>query len=149
MGVSTDAILFYGILLPDDMGDGLPWGDDIEFWWGKENGFEHSFEIYNESGNYLKGVEPEREIIRAYYKEWFDWQGVNPMPVELIYYCSDEYPMYALALPGSKVRAIRGRQKKINDLAVNQDGLDLFVAFCQKYGFPVDDLAWFLVSWWG
>ncbi len=42
MGVSTDAILFYGILLPEDTEDGLPWdSDDIESWWGKENGFEH------------------------------------------------------------------------------------------------------------
>lgn len=47
------------------MEDGLPWDDDIKFWWGKENGFKHSFEIYDGSGNYLNGVEPEREKISA------------------------------------------------------------------------------------
>lgn len=149
MGVSTDAILFYGVLLPDDMEGSLPWSDDIESWWGKENGFEHSFEIYDESGDYLDGVRPEQERISAYYREWFDWQKANPMPVELIYHCSDEYPMYALALPGSTIRAGRGYPEKIIDLAVNQDDLDSFVAFCRKYGFSVDDLAWFMVSWWG
>ncbi len=93
---------------------------------------------------------PEREKISAYYKEWFDWKRANPMPVELIYHCSEGYPMYALALPGSKVRANRGYPEKITDLVVNSDDLDLFVAFCQKYRFPVDDnLAWFMVSWWG
>ena len=83
MGVSTDAYLFYGTLLPDPEEDSdIPWdgydgGEDGE--WGQIN-------------NWLKDT--------LTFEEYES--------IEIITHYSNNYPMYAIALKGTVTCAHRG-----------------------------------------
>ena len=152
MSVSTDAKIFYGIAF--EYGYEFPWHDDyIEEWWiYGANGFKHSLELYDTEGNYLNGRKPSREEISRYYGERKSFSKSYPIPVELINYCSSDYPMYALAVPGTVITAKRGYPEVIDtsSLVVDNEKVDAMLKFCNDQGIELErNLSWILASYYG
>ncbi len=153
MSTSTDGRLCYGIAFEEDFE--FPWGDsEIDDWWTYTvHGFKHSFELFDADGNYLNGREPSKEASRRYFDERraFD-AGVPKIPVELVNYCSGDYPMYALAVPGTVRTSSRGSQTSIDpaSLTVSDDERAGLLKFLADHGIEAPaDPAWLLTSYWG
>ena len=149
MSTTTNAQICYGVVFEADCE--FPWGNDIELWWRNLLGFRHSFEIYDESGKYINGVQPGVEIFTAYHAEQMEFNKAHPLPVELIFHCSCEYTMYILAVKGTTKTARRGYAVEFDPmaLAVTDEQKAVLMEFCEKYGLSfVAGPAWFLTSWW-
>lgn len=112
MGQSTDAILCFGVPLPEDLE--LPWQDDdeeddadIEDWWRKLTGWVPPCEPFVD-GEYAPGFSQNDPRIREYFDSRRRWLDQHPLPIELIGHCSSECRMYVVALPGTLRCASRG-----------------------------------------
>lgn len=155
MGVSTDAILCYGIAFEE--GTVFPWQPedsegDIMDWWRNLLGFRHSFEMFDDQGNYIDGVEPSMDEIKAYYDEERAFDLEHPtLPVQVVMHCSYNFPMYILAVPSSVYEAARGHPEAIDleKLFVTPDQEGRLVAFCNAHGIEVSQPRWWLASMWG
>lgn len=156
MGVSTDGQIGFGVVFEE--GYEFPWdkhtSEDIDDWWTEEVlGFKHSFEIYDEKGNYIGGEKPPQETIDRYYKEWSDFRDSHPkVPVELINYCSGDYPMYMLAVPSSCKSNSRGDAEEFDPAALRVTDAEkqTLLDFCKKYKLKYEKgPGWYLTSYWG
>ena len=154
MSTSTDAILFFGVLLDEDQE--LPWEDsDDEFggWFIRnETAWKPAKECYDENGEHLPGV--TEEDVTQYWAEFRDYE---PKHFEIVYHCSYEYPMFGLALKDCTLRAYRGYPKVVNfgeiisaekALALPDDR-QVLDDFIKKHGLKVSEYGWYLVSMWG
>ena len=140
MGVSTDAIMFYGMLVKENE---QPWGYDEFVWWRGVLGS-------SEEDNYA-----------------YAWDRNNPMPFEVIKHCSKSCPMYGVAVPGTVLTANRGYPEKVRikdeTVLVYGGEMSTFATIpkvdpsearkvwdaCCKYNVPVDwEMAWWMVSFW-
>ena len=158
MSQSTDGHICFGILLEEGAGP-FPWDEDdeygygdIEEWWRKINGYKPPFEIWEEHvAEYLPGV--TLEMKDEYYNHRRDWKKVNPVPVELVNYCSCDYPMYIIALSETCKNANRGYPEAFepNDLVVSAERAMELINFCKKYGIDMGEEypRWWLSSYWG
>ena len=147
MGVSTDGQICLGIVFDEDYE--FPWEDeDIKVWWEEVRGYEKPFEIYDDSGRKL-GVTQDQ--VNEYHQHSRDWQEANPLPVELVNYCSGDYPMYILAVPSSVINASRGFPVEISpDLTIKQEELEPFISFTREYLPELSlEVRWYLSSYWG
>jgi len=143
MGTSTNANIFYGILLDEEQE--LPWGlssdeedkpEDVEEWWLNLHG-----------------------IKRDDLEQWNDWRervnkhlAHNPIPFEEVNYCSEEYPMIALAVPRTVITATRGDPTTIEqwDFVCSAGELLHFAANIKKLGIvEMPTPRWYLSSYWG
>jgi len=122
MSQSSDAILFYGMLLDLEEEElAIPWlaedGDywDIEEWWLKLHApdWESGIEIYNAEGNHLRGV-TEAMKERYYAARQVAEAALPALPVEVVIHCSESFPEYALAIPGTVTTANRGYPESID-----------------------------------
>jgi hypothetical protein len=153
MGLSTDGEISYGV--PFEEGYEFPWGDkDIDDWWIYDVlGFKHSFQIYTEDGEYLNGVRPLEADVRRYYDEKEAFAEKMPkLPVELVNYCSGDYPMYLLAIKGTQKTANRGYPTllKPEDLTVPEEKITAFKEFLTRYELKSDsEIGWYLTSYMG
>jgi hypothetical protein len=169
MSTSTDGQICYGI--PFENLD-FPWEGkyegDIEKWWQDVNGFKHSVEIYSDTdkSGYIDGQKPKQSVIDTYYKEEREWLKTNPLPVELVNYCSGGAPLYILAVPESFKSNSRGFPLEFNpaELQVTPEQRQNLIDFCEKYlGEKIakhndeeyNDVKitlepkWYLTSYWG
>jgi hypothetical protein len=158
MGVSTDAIIAFGIEFEE--GTELPWDkdeydDDINDWWREVNGFVNPVESpWDETGNYKDDkFSPEcRTQIDAYFDARNTWDKANPLPVSCITHCSYDYPQYVLAVAGTERSANRGYPSvfKPETLVVEQEQIKALLDFCLKYDIEVEnEPSWLLFSMWG
>lgn len=154
MGVSTDGQLSYGVMFPERFD--FPWEQyEEEKWWRKVNGYTSPFEIYNEKGEYLDGKKPPESLIDQYYDHQREWDKANPFPVEIVNYCSGDYPMYILAVKESCKSNGRGYPEVINpaELVVTEEQKKVLLDFIEKYieadADVVLDPQWYLSSYWG
>lgn len=134
MGVSTDAILCFGVDLSEDYEDLLPWqqleDDDNDF---------------------------DTWVARISGADTDDWKAIKEAaekcPVELVSHCSYDYPMYIVAVRGTKITARRGSPKVISlDAIGGDDFIERQIAaerFCEEHGIPCGDFQWLLCSMWG
>lgn len=145
MGVSTDGQLCWGILFGEEVEfpwDAEKWEGDIEDWWLYEVcKYKNPFELFDAKGNWIDGKEPEGEKVDKYYKSRFAFRDAHPCPVELVNYCSCDYPMYILAVADQVKIANRGyarevTQKDLADLACN---LDILTQFCREHGIETEE----------
>lgn len=86
MGTSVEAIICYGVLLPEKAK--LPWNEseeDFGYWWLKKHGWD---------GDWDKSKEFEEKY---------------PPPIDTVLHYSLDNPMYILIIPGTENAAIRGR----------------------------------------
>lgn len=134
MGVSTNGQLCYGIPFPE--GFEFPWGKNSEEeWWREVNGYKPPFMLYGEDGDYLNGNKPPEALIDQYYKHQRDWEEANPLPIELVNYCSGDYPMYMIAVKGSMTNNSRGFAQAINpaELVVTDEQKQVLLDFIEKH----------------
>lgn len=155
MGVSTNGQISYGISFEE--GFEFPWseerGGDIDAWCIYDAlGFKHSTEIYADTkSGYVNDVKPSDDVITAYYKEQHEFENAHPLPVEIVNYCSGEYPMHVLAVPSTVKTAKRGFPTKFNpsELVVPDDERDALLTFCADHGIVHEEPAWMLTSYCG
>lgn len=154
MSTSTDGQICFGILIEE--GGDLPWEDDEyggypEDWWEEINGYQKPFEIYDEKGGRLPNI--TENMVDEYYAHNRQWHKDNPLPFELVNYCSCDYPMYILTLPETRMNANRGYPEPFepNDLVVSAERAMELVHFCEKYGIDIGEEypRWWLSSYWG
>ena len=155
MGQSTDGQIFFGVLLEEGAEfpwDGDPFGGDIDDWWiMKVKKWNPPFELYDESGEFLPGMETD-ENIDVYYESKYKFKSENPLPVELVNVCSAEYPIYGLAVLGTYMFASRGYPESFNplDLTFTKENLDKLLNFLDETGIESDsEPQWYLSSYWG
>jgi len=142
MGVSTDAILFYGICF-EELGTGeYPW--------------EIGYDGYDEWMASLYGLEPpegdySEETRPKYNRYWNEKQKIlKGTGLEIGYHCSDQYTMYYLTVKDSEIRAHRGYPESLKTLEIGEDWDAKIRDFCERADFGKDEnVGWWLVSWWG
>jgi len=160
MSVSTDGIICYGIFIEDD-GDeyDFPWNNrefdhDIEQWWiYKIHGYKNPIVLFDINGSYINGLAPSREDRQLYYDSRRDFSKSHPIPIELVYTCSDGYTEYIIAVPGTVITASRGDSQIFNpkDLVVTDEQRSKLIEFCNHY---IDNNMsyepnWYLSNYWG
>lgn len=156
MSQSTNGELWYGVVFEDGYEfpwDAKPFDGDIDDWWLKECGFSPSREINNSDGSdYAGGVKPEDALIKSYYEEKRAFKEAHPCPVEVVNYCSGEYPMYALSVDGTGRTASRGYPELITGLGISDSEINPLRNFLLKYDLKPDPdkpEGWYLSSYWG
>ncbi len=162
MSISTDGQICYGIVFEENYI--FPWNAKdkygrIENWWiYKICGHIDPVNIYDSNGHYKSDI-PLRDLelnaeVRNNFKE------EHPIPVTLVNYCSDECPMYILAIPGTFKFNARGFPEEFNpkELVVSYLEIDALIDFCKEYcqpqkdsgdKFPKMEPKWYLTSYWG
>ena len=121
MGVSTDAIVFYGLLVDDDS----PAFEKLS----------HYEETEAEEQNPLGGIVYTGHAIDG---------------VTIVTHCSDGSPMFAVAIADSVVTAWRGHPRPLQPVLPSHAGSDAKLrAFCEKHGITWREPSWLLVSYWG
>ena len=154
MGVSTDAILCFGVSLEEETE--LPWDDfdELEEWWVEYVwDFSPPFEIYDEDGYFLDGINKDDPIVEDYYdrRNEFKEKVLPLLPVEVVRHCSCNYPMHIIIPKGVEWRAWRGYPQKIDPtkLTVTEQQIQQLLDFCERYKIEFEgEPAWWLVSDW-
>ena len=156
MSHSTNGEISFGILFPE--GFEFPWESyGEEEWWLKTLGYKPPFELFNEEGNYINSLDKDnKEKISQYFAHKRDFETKNPLPFELVNYCSANCPMFILACPGSVKTAYRGYPKEISLSSESSyySEKEALLNFIQTYlkdidGFEDIDLTfkWYLSSY--
>lgn len=152
MGVSTDALLVYGIDLTR-----AGYCDEEEYPAFFTDDDEEDFDFdkvlmrdaglapwaYHEDDDKCEDI----KVFSARRKLAQEQAGV-----ELITHCSGDYPMYILAVAGVGWSASRGSTIEISmaDMLVNQlVGTDKLREFCKRHDIPWLNPKWLLCSYWG
>ena len=152
MTVSTDAILCYGISVPE--GDELPWSDrelyddGIHDWWLEQNAWKPSCQPWDEDGERIPNT--TEDDVKQYFAEKREFKSTHPCPVDDVIHCSYDYPMHIIAIPTTVKRAWRGFPQLIDfdQCKVYRDDTEALREFCTKYSIQGDE-GWWLVSMWG
>ena len=157
MSTSTDGQICFGVLIEEDAD--FPWEDeewdgDIEDWWLRGiHGYKPPFEMFDEYGEWIGGQRWPDEKREVYYRVKREFREAHPLPIELVNYCSAEYPMYIIAIPESCLTANRGYPKEFGPNLVDRDVSNWCVIlkhFCKAYGIEYKgDPTWWLSSYWG
>ena len=95
-------------------------------------------------------------VIDKYYNHRNSFEKSLPeLPIELVWHCSYDYPMFIIALPDTKKIAWRGAPRKVSIGEMMRApviyGTSKIVEFCNKYGIDISELtpSWWLVSMYG
>jgi len=150
MGESTDGQLCCGIMFEEDFE--FPWDDEaveLDEWWRIVNNCQVE-SPFTEWGYYKPGVTDSGD----YYDQLRQWDKENPIPVELVNYCSGDCPAWILAVPSSVRSCSRGHPLKFQpptDLIVTFPEVMDLVDFCEQFKIDIKGLqpAWYLSSYWG
>ena len=155
MGVSTDAYISYGILFEE--GFEFPWSDydnglDGD-WWLTVQGFNPSVKVYDEYGEYIGGIKPSEAVISQYYAEKNAFKKAHPLPFRLVNVCSNDYPIYILAIDEGHVWAYRGHPQVVDptSLVATDEQRQSLIEFCKTYDIDIEgnEPRWYLSSYWG
>jgi hypothetical protein len=143
MGISTDAILAYGY----DLGY-----DPVPTWWSNLS------EEEQENEGFADLAKTQMLASIGFTEKWakgnegyFDRkrEAKKQLGVEVIYYCSYDYPMYILA--AKEFRAYRGDVEIIDSLDIDLDWDDKLKSALKSLEIkPINEHPqWMLVSMWG
>lgn len=176
MGVSTDAIIFYGYVWDEETS--TPWtidsGDedeesdddshDDEDWearYASKYGLTKPEKPFPDKGYDLKAGKPitnytpEEQAIVDEWKAYFDAKRkiVEASPCEVDTHCSGECPMPYVCVKDSYVCNSRGdyTELKPEQFEVEEHWNDQLKKFCNLMGItmPAGGPKWYLVSYWG
>jgi len=162
MGVSTDAILFFGALIPDKDEDPYlpyPWDHDEDDEKGETDWQDLLAEkhgvAYPTHLAKLKDWTPEQQDeYRAYSKKRSEI--VSALGCRLGSHCSSECPMYYVAVADRVFRAHRGYGVEIEPerMVVPQRDVEKVKRFLIELGYTAEQvehwrIGWWLVSDWG
>jgi len=146
MGESTDGQLCCGIMFEDYFE--FPWDDEnveLDEWWREVNNCQVE-SPFTEWG-YKPGVTDSGD----YWDQLRQWDKENPIPVELVNYCSGDCPAWILAVPSSVRSCSRGDPLKFDptDLIVTLGEVRKLLKFCEQFKIKATEPAWYLSSYWG
>jgi len=164
MGVSTDGLLFYGVTIDSAEGSynvlsrlrrGGDEGDDDEEdeevlaaaygYVEPASGSDALWEAYQADRDSAEKLEAWRTARRAE-------QALKDslVPVEVIQYCSNEYPMHALAVKGGSYSVARGSVERLGQsLVADPEWREVLRDACERLGIPFEEPEWLLASYWG
>ena len=133
MGVSTNGILVFGIQLPEE--------EKPEFL----EEFDGDFDTFVDS---LSGLPQWGEEGHDFAK---DKAFRDSFPVDLVWHCSYDYPMFILTVRGTDETAYRGSPEVIDPekLFVTLEKIEALRSFCEEYGIEWEEPKWYLCSMWG
>ncbi len=154
MGVSTNAEISFGVIFNE--GHEFPWSDEkhdgIDEWWLNVSEYKNPFEIFNDEGGYIDGVRPPKEKIAEYFSVRNEWLKKNPIPFELVNYCSNGCEMFIVAIPGSVTTASRGYPVEFDLFTIVSEvppgNVDKFKTDIKKYLDCDQELKCYLSSFW-
>jgi len=153
MGISTDGQLSYGVVFDEYFEfpwDAEKWDGDIEDWWRDVNGFSNPIEYpFDEKGDYKPGYNGESPVVSEYFRHRSEWLKLNPVPIEVVNYCSCELPMYLLA--SKHMSNSRGTTQKValEFFRDTDEASQNLAEFLDKYNIESEnDAAWWLTSCW-
>lgn len=137
MGISTDAMLYFGFVVgnEDEPPDWLPDGDESE----GEGRME-----FDDFVALKAGVPADAEYgVRR--------DAVKLCPAEMQLFCSYDYPMYILGVRGAGHVVHRGYFKAIDAaaLAVDPEKIAAFKTWCEANSIPYEEPQWLLCSMYG
>lgn len=157
MRVSTDGIICYGIFIGEDYD--LPWlnnkydGDSEDWWIYEICKYKSPIDIWDEHGHLRKDIKITQKDYDLYYSSLRNFKKEHPIPVEVVYTCSDGCTEYIIAVRGTVISASRGYPETFNpkNLKVTENQRDELVKFCKKYIHISEELLpkWYLSSYWG
>lgn len=131
MGQSTNAILAFGFDLGDS--ENLPQG------------------LYNKLAEYDNDT--EALIAAELNLPPMDYTSlraaIDKFPVEFITHCSGDYPMYFLAVRGTKQVALRGSPTDIVYGHVHDVEIKALKDFCHRHDIAWQEPKWYIFSYWG
>lgn len=161
MTTSTDAQICFGIRLhADEDGEwshlpweGEPYYGDMEEWWCRAvQGYKNPFELYDETGEYIDGIEPPKEKRDEYYNQWREFKKSHPLPVKLVNACHIDYPEWILST-GVYMEANRGYPIMFDPalLVFTREQYKLLIDFCATHKIDIgsEQPQWWLSSYWG
>jgi hypothetical protein len=134
MGVSSDAMLYFGFQVGGD--------EEPPEWLGEdEDGERRDFEefVCEKAGLATDAPYTERSKI------------VDACPADLHWFCSYDYPMFILGVRDAEHRVNRGYLKEIgpSDLAVPDEKIAAFKAWCLENNIEYQEPKWLLCSMYG
>lgn len=138
MGTSTDAILCYGIDFEEDLPkvlqDFRDENDDFDLgnFLAKDIGLEYTEE------NGVEYFAKVRELEKS-------------CPVELVWHCSYNCPMFIMAIKGTEIKAFRGYPEKIDleFMNISDERINKAKEWFEKYNIEWQEPKWLLCSMWG
>jgi hypothetical protein len=132
MGQSTNAILAFGF----DLGEFEDLPQSLQIAMEEDGDFEWDKFLYEDYG-----IEP----IDDYVKQE---AALKQVPIEVIYHCSNSYPMYFLSVRGTKQTALRGYPKAVTKMLTVPDAHQALRDFCTKHSITYQEPAWHIFSYW-
>jgi len=138
MGQSTNAIMAFGIDLGEELPDSFHAHDD------EDDGFESEHFLACDFCIEIPEWTPETNT--EYWKA--KWTAIAAIPIELIEHCSSEYPMYFLAVRGTKQTALRGHTVDADQRDIEPSEIDALRAFCERHGVEWKEPKWQIFSMW-
>lgn len=148
MGVSTDAILFWG----------LCFDEENVYPWNQGNDDPDDEEEFDPDKRYAAAVgikEPHPEYHKQDDADWTQYwdkqrKAVKAAGCDVGYHCSDECSMYYVCVSDSETKAYRGSPKEIKSLDVPDKWREMLADYCKKMGIKTKQKPrWWLVSYWG
>ena len=139
MGVSTDAILFFGFSAEDEEA------------WSEVFGEKEWEDKLAEKKGLLPPAEAFSEKTRDAHREYWTKKEelVRAQGCDVGYHCSGDYPIPYVAIQESVVTAYRGSVKEVMTLEVKPGWRDQLKEFCTLLDIPWQEPKWYLVSYWG
>ena len=138
MGISSDAMLFYGFSAEDE---GV-WDDLEDMEWE---------ELYAEK----KGIKPPEvaysDATRAEWSAYWDKtrEARAAEPCEMACHCSDGCAIPYVYIKSTHVTASRGYPQEVKTLEINPAWRGQLKAFCDLMGIPWQEPKWYIASWMG
>jgi len=154
MGVNTDGSIMFGVVCPGDAE--LPWETDeydyIDEWWAEVKGYVPKWEPFTKDGEWAEGFDENDPRWDEEYEHKREWLAENPVPVSPENYCSQNVPMYVLAVPGTVLTCRRGYPETIDPslMVVDSEQVRALMDFLERYEIESDGIPrWLLTSYWG
>ena len=154
MGVSTNGEISFGIIFEE--GYEFPWDkfdDGLEEWWLYEvHQLKHSKQLFDEEGNYLNDRKCTDDEYAVYKAEQEAVMKEHPLPVQLVNYCSGDYPAYILAIPDFGANCHRGDPTELDISILRPDADDVkdLIDFCKRFNLEYEEgPKLYLSSYWG
>ena len=141
MSKSNDAILAFGFSLEELRPECLESSD-----------LSQNYENFEDMVVALNIIEPDKcfeyegDSNSPEWKKYYEKvkKIKEACPVELIWFCSYDYPMYFVALKNTKITAHRSYTKLANLRNISIEELDKLKEFCKEYKIKWKEPNWFL-----
>ena len=150
---STDGQLSYGVVFDEDFEfpwDAEQWEGDIEEWWRDVKGFSNPmYYPFDQEGDYEPGYNCGSPEVGDYFRYRREWLESNPIPIEVVNYCSCDCPQYLLASRHMSCSRGRPQEVSVEFLRETDEAFQDLAAFLDEYDIKSENEAsWWLTSYW-